>query len=254
LKDLVREYWNKEPCGTCANDVVGDKLAWFSDIANKRRSKEPFISRYAEPWRWNKKNILEVGCGVGSDLVMFAYCGANINAVDLSEKSVELAKSNLSLRNLVGDIRVADVEKLPYKDNYFDFIYSWGVLHHTPNTQKAINEIYRVLKPGGEICIMLYNRRSLVSLQMYLFFGLLRFRPFATLNDLYSKYHESPGTKVYTPKEIEIMFSEFSNINIFNQITCYDMRCGRDTYFPFFVSEFLIPQGWGFFNIIKGIK
>lgn len=253
MKDLVREYWNREPCGTCANDIVSDKLAWFVDIARKRRAKEPFIPRYAEPWRWNKKNILEVGCGAGSDLVVFALSGADVNAIDLSDKSVELARSNLTLRGLSGDVRVADAENLPYKDNYFDFVYSWGVLHHTPDTQKAINEIYRVLKPGGEICVMLYNRRSLVSLQMYLFYGLFKFRPFAKLNDLYGKYHESPGTKVYTPKELESMFSQFSKMNIFNQITCYDLRCGRDAYFPFLFSAF-IPEGLGFFNIIKGVK
>lgn len=253
MKDLVREHWNKEPCGTCVNEINGDSLAWFSAISKKRRAKEPFIVKYAEPWRWNNKNILEIGCGVGSDLVMFAASGANVNAVDLSEKSVELSKNNLTLRKLTGDIRVADAENLPYKDNYFDFIYSWGVLHHTPDTQKAIDEAFRVLKPGGEICIMLYNRKSLVSLQMYFFFGLLRLRPFAKLNDLYSKYHESPGTKVYTPGEISLMFTKFAKINIFNQVTCYDLRCARNSFFPFILSEF-VPKGIGFFNIVKGIK
>jgi ubiquinone/menaquinone biosynthesis C-methylase UbiE len=157
------------------------------------------------------------------------------------------------LRKLTGDIRVADAENLPYKDNYFDFIYSWGVLHHTPDTQKAIDEAFRVLKSGGEICVMLYNRKSLVSLQMYLFFGLLRFHPFAKLNDLYSKYHESPGTKVYTPDEIARMFAKFAKINIFNQVTCYDLRCGRNSFPPFILSEF-VPKGIGFFNIVKGVK
>ncbi len=99
-----------------------------------------------------------------------------------------MAKSNLKLHDYAGDIRVTDSESLPFKDNYFDFIYSWGVIHHTPNTQKAIDEIYRVLKPSGEICVMLYNRKSLVSLQMYIVFGLLRFKPFAKLDDLFSKY------------------------------------------------------------------
>lgn len=254
MKDLVRDYWNNEPCGTCANEINGNSLAWFSDIDRHRRAREPFIVKYAEPYRWHNKNILEVGCGVGSDTVMFASIGANVNAIDISEKSVELTKRNLALRGFAGDIRVADAENMPYKDNYFDFIYSWGVLHHTPDTEKAISEVHRVLNPGGEICVMLYNRKSLVSLQMYLIFGLLRLRPFAKLDDLYSEYHESPGTKVYTIKEIELMFSNFSKINVFNQITCYDMRCGKDSYFPFFVSEFLIPKGLGFFNIVKGVK
>lgn len=254
LKDLVRDYWNRQPCGSKIDGVECGTTGYFDAIARRRYAQEPFIKKYATPWSFNGKKVLEVGCGVGTDSEMFARNGADLTAVDISEHSVELANKNLELHNLKADIRVADAENLPFKDNYFDFVYSWGVLHHTPDTTKAISEIHRVLRPDGVACIMLYNRRSLVSLQMYILFGLLRFRPFAKLNDLYDKYHESPGTKVYTPKEIMVMFKDWGDVKVYNQLTCYDLRCGIGKKYPFAIAELIMPEGFGFFNIIKAVK
>lgn len=254
LKELVRDYWNRQPCGSKIDGVECETLDYFDEIARRRYAQEPFIIKHVESLNLNGKKVLEIGCGVGTDSGMFASHGADLTAVDISEHSVELANKNLELHKWKADIRVADAENLPFKDNYFDFVYSWGVLHHAPDTLKAISEVRRVLKPDGEACIMLYNRCSLVSLQMYILFGLLRFRPWAKLDDLYSKYHESPGTKVYTHKAISEMFKDWRDVKIFNQLTCYDLRCGAGKKFPFAIAEFLIPEGFGFFNIIKAKK
>jgi ubiquinone/menaquinone biosynthesis C-methylase UbiE len=255
LKEQVHDYWNRQPCETAIGDNYEEaSLKYFDDIAFKRYERYPFIKKYAEPWNLRGKRVLEVGCGVGTDLVMFARDGADVTAIDLTERSVELAKRNLMLHCCTGDVRVADAEHLPFKDNYFDFVYSCGVLHHTTDTLKAISEIHRVLKPDHEACIMLYNKKSLVSVQMYIMFGLLRLRPFAKLDDLYSKYHESPGTKVYTEKEIMGIFVNWSDVRIYNQRTPYDLRYSRKKYLPVALGKFLVPKGLGFFNFIKAKK
>jgi ubiquinone/menaquinone biosynthesis C-methylase UbiE len=263
LKTMVRDYWDASPCGTHFNEMentglsetILDELSvdYFDAIADDRKKLEPFIESYAEPWLWIQEKVLEVGCGVGSDTVMFAKRRANITAIDLSPHSVAFAKQNIALHNLKADILVADAEQLPFPDETFDLVYSWGVLHHTPDIRKALGEIYRVLKPGGQICIMLYNKWSLVSVQMYLMFGLFKKQPFISLDELYSKYHESPGTKVFSKKEIKSLFDGWGHYWITTQQTPYDLRYGRNRYFPRKIWG-IVPSQLGFFHIIKAEK
>jgi len=252
-KDLVRQYWDDTPCGTASVAYPEGSLEYFEAIAENRNRLEPFIADYAQFDKWAGKKILEVGCGVGSDLVRFAKAGAHVVGIDLSPRSVFLAKSRLHAYNCQGNVLVADAENLPFKDNEFELIYSWGVLHHTPNPTKAIREIYRVAKRGGEICIMLYHRRSLVALQLYLLFGLFALRPFRSLKDIIANHHESPGTKAYTVAEARQMFSAFRDLEIKVRLTPYDLRYRRDKYLPRWVSR-LVPQGLGWFMIIQGRK
>jgi len=148
---------------------------------------------------------------------------------------------------------VADAENLPFKADEFELTYSWGVLHHTPNPERAIHEIHRVTKSGGEVCIMLYHRHSLVAWQLYLFFGVLAFRPLRSLKDIIANYHESPGTKAYTIAEARQMFSAFQGLEIDVRLTAYDLRYKRDKYLPRWIGK-LIPRRLGWFIIIRGRK
>lgn len=145
---------------------------------------------------------------------------------------------------------VADAENLPFKDNTFDFIYSWGVLHHTPNYQKAIREIHRVLKPDGKFCVMIYNKRSLVCCQLF-----LRYKPFESnksLDEIIASHHESPGTKFFTKNEIIKLFSMFRKLQIQTVVTPYDLRITKTKYLTFL--KYFIPSYLGFFMIIRGKK
>ena len=92
----------------------------------------------------------------------WAQQGAKITAVDLNPTAVSQTKTRFNIFKLEGDIRECDAEHLPFQENEFDYVYSWGVLHHTPGTKKAISEILRVLKPGGRVGVMLYNRQSIL--------------------------------------------------------------------------------------------
>ncbi len=104
--------------------------------------------------------VLEIGCGLGTDGAQFAEAGANYTGVDLTEAAVELARKRFELFNLQGQFQTADAENLDFPDDSFDLVYSHGVLHHTPDTQKAIDEVHRVLRPGGRAQVMLYHRDS----------------------------------------------------------------------------------------------
>lgn len=252
-KEAVRQYWDDKPCGTRNIPYHEGSLEYFEAIAENRYRLEPFIADYAQFSKWAGKRILEVGCGVGSDLLQFARAGADVVGIDLSPKSAFLARHRLDSYSCQGNVLVADAESLPFTGDEFDLVYSWGVLHHTPNPEKAIQEIYRVTKPSGEVCIMLYHRYSLVALQLYLLFGLLALKPFRSLKDILAHHHESPGTKAYTIVEARQLFSAFTELQIQVRLTPYDLRYKRDKYLPRWLGK-LIPKCLGWFIIVRGQK
>jgi ubiquinone/menaquinone biosynthesis C-methylase UbiE len=106
------------------------------------------------------KQLLEIGGGLGTDLSQFAANGADITDLDLSAGHLALARENFRLRGLDGRFIHHDAESLPFEDNTFDVVYSNGVIHHTPNTAKVVSEMYRVLKPGVRIIVMVYAENS----------------------------------------------------------------------------------------------
>jgi ubiquinone/menaquinone biosynthesis C-methylase UbiE len=252
-KKSVQQFWDNTPCGTRDTSNESGTLQYYETIAAHRYKLEYFIPEYAQFDHWAGKKVLEIGCGAGSDLLRFAQGGAIVTGVDLSPRSAMLTKQRLLLYNCTGSILNADAENLPFKDNTYDLVYSWGVLHHTPDTEKAMGEIRRVLSPGGHICIMLYHRHSLVALQLYMMYGLFALKPHRSLEYILAHYHESPGTKAYTISEIRKMFSTFKNLEVKVQLTPYDLRYGREKYFPRGIGKF-VPQNFGFFIIIRGQK
>jgi ubiquinone/menaquinone biosynthesis C-methylase UbiE len=252
-KESVQQFWDTTPCGTGSIFYPEGSLEYFESIAKNRNQLEPFIADYAQFDRWAGKRVLELGCGAGSDLLRFAKAGARATGIDLSPRSASLAKTRLRLYNCQGNVLIADAEQLPFKTDSFDLVYSWGVLHHTPDTQQAIKEVYRVTRPGREICIMLYHRHSLVALQMYLMYGLFAFKPLRSLKDILARHHESPGTKAYTVVEAQQMFSAFRKLKIDFRFTPYDLRYGRDKYLPKWVGN-LVPKRLGWFMVIRGRK
>lgn len=122
--------------------------------------KKPFdkLFPYSD---YKGKKVLEIGCGLGTMLSNWAKNGANCTGVDLNPTSITQSKKRFELAGLTGDISLQDANKLPFPDNHFDYVYSWGVLHHSPNMDVSFKELLRVLKPGGGYGIMLYSRESL---------------------------------------------------------------------------------------------
>jgi ubiquinone/menaquinone biosynthesis C-methylase UbiE len=248
LKAKVGQYWQANPCGIKVTKKPAYTAEWSEEIEEGRYAREPFVHAFAQFTRWRGRRVLEIGCGAGTDCLQFARAGAETYAIDLTERAVEITHKRLDINGLSANISMADAEALPFEDNIFDLVYSWGVLHHTPNTQKAIAEVYRVLKPGGRIVFMLYHKRSIIAYRLYLRYGLRAGRPFRKLADILANHMESPGTKAYILPELRWMFSQFSNLLLQPVLTPYDIERFPNWSRPWF------PNACGWFVVIRGSK
>lgn len=121
--------------------------------------------------------MLEIRVGLGADHQRFAEAGAELWGIDLTERAVEHTYKRMSCFGLSSYLAVGDAEALDFPENTFDRIYSWGVLHHSPDTPKAVSEALRVLRPGGRGSIMIYNKWSMVGVMLWLRYALLGLRP-----------------------------------------------------------------------------
>ena len=160
LEERVRAFWQAHPCGTKFADAEPGTRRFYELVEKHRYEKEWHIPLAADFAGARRLRVLEIGCGLGTDGAQFARAGADYTGVDLTEAAVELARKNFKLFNLPGTFRTADAENLDFNDNTFDLVYSHGVLHHTPDTARAVREIDRVLRPGGRTVVMLYHRNS----------------------------------------------------------------------------------------------
>jgi ubiquinone/menaquinone biosynthesis C-methylase UbiE len=160
LKDRVREFWQENPCGTKFANAPPGSRKFYELVEEHRYTKEWHIPAAAGFSQSKNLNVLEVGCGLGTDGAQFAKAGAIYTGIDLTDAAVDLARRRFELFQLPGTFRVADAERLDFPDNTFDLVYSHGVLHHTPDTAAAVREIHRVLRPGGKGVVMLYHRDS----------------------------------------------------------------------------------------------
>ena len=160
LKERVRAFWQANPCGVKFADAAPGTRHFYELVEAHRYTKEWHIPAAADFAAARGLKVLEIGCGLGTDGAQFAEAGAVYTGVDLTEAAVELARRRFELFDLPGTFQTADAENLSFPGESFDLVYSHGVLHHTPETGKAIQEIHRVLRPQGRAVVMLYHRGS----------------------------------------------------------------------------------------------
>ena len=220
MKQAVHDFWNAASCGETLYLQDGD----YDRQAQERYRLEPYIHPFANFSASRGKRVLEVGVGLGADHEEFAKAGAILSGIDLTARAVEHTRQRLARLGLQSDLRVADAEHLPFEPATFDLIYSWGVLHHSPGTGSAVEEVWKALKPGGVAKVMLYNKWSVVGLMLWLRYGLIRLR---SLKWVYANYLESPGTKAYTKEEVGRMFGGFDEVKIEIVLTHADLLTSR---------------------------
>lgn len=191
--------------------------------AKTRYALEPYILPFADFSSGKGRKVLEIGVGLGSDHQQFAEAGAVLSGIDLTERAIEHTRRRLSLFGLVSNLSVGDAEQLSFATNSFDIVYSWGVLHHSPNTQKAVSEVHRVLRSEGVARIIIYHKWSMIGLMLWVRYGLLRGRPWTSLTYVYDHYLESPGTKAYSYSEARELFSMFTETEITTVLTHGDL-------------------------------
>jgi ubiquinone/menaquinone biosynthesis C-methylase UbiE len=205
----VRQYWSSHLNltqflrGQEAEREIGNRK--FFDAVRASLRRFPYKKALLD-FIWANRSgpkLLEVGCGLGADLVELARRGFEVTGIDLSSRAAELAEQHLRFLNLRGNAGPANAESLPFSDNEFDEIYSSGVFQHTPNPQKAIDEAIRVLREGGHMTVVLYHRRS--------WFWLLS--RVGKVNVEFQE-EEAPIVEAYTRSELRQMFARLENLTI----------------------------------------
>jgi 2-polyprenyl-3-methyl-5-hydroxy-6-metoxy-1,4-benzoquinol methylase len=159
----VRDFWNSRPCNIRHSPKPVGEREYFDEVEARKYFVEPHIPRFAEFPRWANKRVLEVGCGIGTDTINFARAGAEVTAVDLSERSLEIAQKRAQIYGLNNITFVqSNVEDLArsISTSLFDLVYSFGVIHHTPHPERALSQVSAVLGPGGTLKLMVYHRYS----------------------------------------------------------------------------------------------
>lgn len=226
IKQQVHDFWNDASCGENLY-LHGDEREDFDNQAQIRYSLEPYIAEFADFAVARGKRVLEIGVGLGADHQRFAEAGADLWGIDLTERAIEIASRRLRAYGLSSMMKQGDAEQLDFPDEWFDVVYSWGVLHHSPDTRSAISEVRRVLRPGGVAKVMIYHKWSLVGLMLWLRYAMLRGKPWLSLGEIYARHLESPGTKAYTTDEARQLFADFRDVRIRTVLTHGDMLESR---------------------------
>lgn len=162
-----RTWWTRNRMSYDWNEpspYARESPAWFDDIDRRflfgarlfDGSPNPFAGLIGLD-RIAGKRVLEIGCGMGLHTEMMLRAGARLSAIDLSPASVAATRARLALKGLDGDVREMDGERLGFADGTFDLVWAWGVVHHSERTGRILQEIERVLKPGGEARLMVYH-------------------------------------------------------------------------------------------------
>lgn len=221
----AREQWSQDPCGAVYDPEHELGTREFFEAIEKHRYTEyaPWMPELMGFNSFPGAKLLEIGCGMGTDLLQFARGGAQCHAVDLTPRSVEITRHRFKLYGFSGEFAISDGERLPFRDHSFDVVYSNGVLHHTPDTAGAIREVHRVLRPGGTAKVMLYHRNSLnywveIVLRRGIFGAeFLRGRSAEEIMSRvieFSDHEARPLVKVYSRKEAEELFSMFGDVRV----------------------------------------
>jgi SAM-dependent methyltransferase len=160
--DAVRDYWNRRPCNIRHSQAEIGSKEYFDQVEARKYMVEPHILAFADFARWEGKRVLEIGCGLGTDATNFARAGADYTGLELSSASLELTKKRFAIFGLNGTFYLGNAEELNdiIPSQKFDLIYSFGVIHHTPNPDRVIEAAKNYLHAGSEFRLMLYAKHS----------------------------------------------------------------------------------------------
>jgi 2-polyprenyl-3-methyl-5-hydroxy-6-metoxy-1,4-benzoquinol methylase len=170
LQSESKGWWESNPMSYDWHrtlEATEGTLEFYDEIDRRFLTSSPFYrgERPFEKWipfdRLRGKRVLEIGCGLGTHAQLLSATGCELTCIDLTEKAVENTRRRLDLRGLRADVRRMDAEQMDFADGEFDFVWSWGVIHHSPDTDRIIRQVFRVLKSNGEFRLMVYHRRSL---------------------------------------------------------------------------------------------
>ncbi len=214
--DDVRQFWEGNPVASRAiPHAIGTPEYFECYDALREANESPAFSSalhaYAE---FGGKTVLDVGSGNGYVLSRYAAAGARVFGVDLTRRGVTLCRRRFELMRLDGRFLLGNSEQLPFASEQFDCVCSMGVLHHTPDTEGAVAEVFRVLRPGGRVVLMFYHRNSLQYRVKFPLMRLVRGKPIQQSIDEVDGVGNPKGD-VYSRSELAALLSRFTGVDLF---------------------------------------
>ena len=210
--EKVKKFWNDRQCNIKHSKKNIGTLEYFEEVEEKKYKVEPHIPEFANFSNWKGKKVLELGCGIGTDSINFARNGADLTCVELSEASIEICKKRFKEYGLNANFFVGNIEELSSflpLDEY-DLIYSFGVIHHTPNPKKVVSEIKKYCKEGTAIKIMLYSKISWKAIEFFILHGYkFNFNFSKTIQYFAEAQLMCPVAYTYTLNDLKSIFSDF---------------------------------------------
>lgn len=268
-KKVSSKFWNNNPCG--------GEWSTYADFLKFMQETDEYLYNTLKNYDWHNKYVLEIGCGQGPVLNFISKFDAKSVGIDMSFSSLKIAQSgSIELKNYDRvNLTLCDAENISFRNNIFDIIISDGVLHHTPNIEASISEIYRVLKDNGCAIIMLYRKGNPKWWLTKIIRGISSIVDKFTKEKFYIANHirknrkvgELKGTallelfgvpilKAYTNKECKDMFSIFNNIKITNFCPGFERNCDIISILKPFrkilrLIDNYMENIWGFYQIIE---
>ena len=217
--DSVRDYWDARPCNIRHSPRQVGTLEYFEDVDTRKYFVEPHILTFADFARWSGKRVLEIGCGIGTDTIRFARAGAHVTSVDLSPRSVEIARERAAVYGVSDRVTIynGNAEELPSflpVENY-DLVYSFGVIHHSPHPERIVAHLRRYMTPQSELRLMVYSRVS------YKLFWIMREEgvwDLGRIDELIARNSEAqtgcPVTYTYTDRTVRVQLAGFNELDV----------------------------------------
>jgi ubiquinone/menaquinone biosynthesis C-methylase UbiE len=242
ILEAIRTYWNEHIHDLAVATAPVGSPDFFRQLDQYRYEKLNYLTQVIDFASYQGKRLLEIGCGVGIDLVRFAQAGAKVTGVDLAPVSIDLAKRNIEQCGVAADLYVMNGEALRFDNNAFDVVYANGVLQYTADAPRMISELNRVLQPGGEAILMVYNRRSWLN-------------ALSKVMSVELEHEDAPVLRKYTIGEFREMLQTFSAVRILPERFPVKTRLHKGIkarlYNDIFVSAFQLlprrairPLGW----------
>lgn len=279
-KETIMKWWGENMCDLDAyikgsENIERGTWAYFRNTDRKwfkwhhpwACTKFPIMHKWLDFDELKGKKVLEIGCGVGTMFEQFAGMGVEIHGLDINLPSCEMTWKRTDLFKLSGCVYQGDAENLSFKDGTFDFVFTYGVLHHTSDIQQAFDEMYRVLKPGGQFFMMLYNKDS-INFWWHIIFlhGILRGKLFKmTTKELTAARADrsyqggAPRSDFLSKGELRKRLCKFSKIEIHPTGPVSQVRLLPWSKLPIlkiipnFIARWIVDK-IGMLNYIKGVK
>jgi 2-polyprenyl-3-methyl-5-hydroxy-6-metoxy-1,4-benzoquinol methylase len=212
--ERVQEFWDARPCNIRHSPKPVGTKEYFDEVERRKYFVEPHIPPFAEFPRWAGKRVLEIGCGIGTDTINFARGGAEVTAIDLSARSLEIARQRAEVFDLSDKIRfyLGNCEELDriVPVEVYDLVYSFGVIHHTPHPDRVIECIKKYMTPDSELRLMVYSK---VSYKLFWIMKEEGIWDMSRLDELIARNSEAqtgcPVTYMYTFNEVRSLLCDF---------------------------------------------